>query len=89
MSYFPDNDSPGESYAAELTAILHGLTPPASVKVVRHKRRPRDGGDFADLAEEAGEDAPHLKDVIEFLSVEAPTEAVAKVVTPGDSIAAC
>jgi len=81
----PDNDSPGESYAAELTAILHSLAPPASVKVVRHKRRPSGGGDFADLAEEAGEDAPHLKDVIEFLSVEAPTEAVAKVVTPGES----
>ena len=77
----PDNDAPGECYAKEITKILHGLTPPASVKVVRHKRRPKEGGDFADLAEEAGGDASDLKDVFEFLVTKAPTETVEKVIT--------
>ncbi|MDC1301780.1 AAA family ATPase [bacterium] len=77
----PDNDAPGECYAKEITKILHGLTPPASVKVVRHKRRPEEGGDFADLAEEARVDAPALKNVFEFLAAEAPTEPVEKVIT--------
>ena len=77
----PDNDAPGECYAKEITKILHGLTPPASVKVVRHKRRPEEGGDFADLAEEAGGDATDLKDVFEFLVTKAATEPVEKVIT--------
>ena len=48
----PDNDEAGEKFVAKVTTLLHALDPPATVKVVRLKARPPEGGDLADILEQ-------------------------------------
>ena len=60
----PDNDEVGEKFVAKVTTLLHALDPPATVKVVRLKARPPEGGDLADILEQYKE--PELvKDAVE------------------------
>jgi hypothetical protein len=52
----PDNDQPGQKYAAEVVGILAKLTPPALMKVVNLPGLP-DGGDVVDWIDAHGDAA--------------------------------
>ena len=57
----PDNDEAGSKYAADVTTILAGLDPPATVRVVDLPGLP-DGGDIADYIEALDSmDSPDIK----------------------------
>ncbi|MCX6993046.1 MAG: AAA family ATPase [Kiritimatiellaeota bacterium] len=47
---YPDNDTPGEAYAADVARILGALNPPARVRIVRLPGLPS-GGDIVDYLE--------------------------------------
>ena len=79
----PDNDTAGEKFVAKVTTLLHALDPPATVKVVRLKARPPEGGDLADILEQYKE--PELvKDAVEGT---AAGESVVPVASPKNSTA--
>jgi len=75
----PDNDAPGERYAADVAALLAKLSPPAKVRVVTLPGLP-DGGDAADwvvvgggiTAQDLRDDLVALADAADVLSVEPP-----------------
>lgn len=76
---YPDNDPPGEAYAADVTRILGALNPPARVRIVRLPGLP-DGGDIVDYCEarDAAEPAT-LRTEIEALAFEVPTGTLAGI----------
>src|SRR5262249_29303755 len=66
----PDNDAPGESYAGHVAALLHGLSPPARVKIVRLPGLPA-GGDLVEyIADQraGGLDAAAIRAAIDQLA---------------------
>ncbi len=80
----PDNDEAGEKFVAKVTTLLHALDPPATVKVVRLKARPPEGGDLADLVADCqgGDDLVGLRQEVEDLAADAETE---KITAPKNS----
>jgi hypothetical protein len=67
----PDNDTPGERYAADVARLLTGIA--KSVRIVRHPRLPPKG-DIADLVSAAGEQHAELRREIEALVQTATAE---------------
>lgn len=68
----PDNDKSGEDYARDVAKILAGLTPPATVRIVRLPDLP-EGGDIVDFLEARDAQAPEdLRREIEALADAAP-----------------
>lgn len=54
VTIWPDNDSAGTKYAAEVIAVLSGLLPPAKIKLIDPKKLSitlPDGGDVVDFLE--------------------------------------
>ena len=77
----PDNDEPGEKFAATMVGILqdHGCR----VKVLRLNGRPEGGGDLADIVE--GYDGTHeqLQSLVITLANDAPIEPPKPKAEPG------
>jgi putative DNA primase/helicase len=72
----PDNDAPGEGYAARVAAILHGLSPPARVRILRLPGLPA-GGDLVEYVaarRAAGLDAAAIRAGIDQLVSEVGEE---------------
>jgi putative DNA primase/helicase len=67
----PDADEAGEHYAAEVTRIVTGLTPPARAKIVRLPGLPA-GGDIVEFDESIGSTPEATKAVIEELASQSP-----------------
>jgi len=68
----PDNDANGETYAADVARILTGLTPPATVRIVRLPDLPPKG-DVVDFLDARDAQAPaDLRREIEALADDAP-----------------
>jgi hypothetical protein len=81
----PDNDDAGRKYAADVTAILHEISPPATVRVVELDGL-AEGEDVADLYEacQGDDDRQALREKIERLAGQAePLKP--KVSTPSTS----
>ena len=69
----PDNDEPGEGYAQAVGAILHGLNPPARVRIVRLPGLPEHGDVVDWVAESTGaRDADDLRAELECMAEGAP-----------------
>ena len=67
----PDNDSAGERYSRDVTAILLRLNPPARVKVVRLPDLPP-GGDIVEFDADIGGEAGATKAAVEELVAKTP-----------------
>jgi hypothetical protein len=80
-----DYDEPGKRYAADVAAILHGLNPPAAVRVVELPGLP-EHGDIVDLVDSQREDAKDdqaIAHYVEDLAAAAPEwEPPALTATP-------
>jgi hypothetical protein len=75
----PDNDSAGERYARDVTAILLRLNPPARVKVVRLPNLPP-GGDIVEFDAGIGGDAGATKAAIDECVAKTPFTDSADVI---------
>lgn len=72
IAIFPDNDTAGEKYAADVARILTNLAPPARVRIVRLPNLPA-SGDIADWIEARDAIEPEaLKAEIERMMADAP-----------------
>jgi hypothetical protein len=79
MVILPDNDSAGEHYAQNVTAILMRLNPPARVKVVRLPDL-QPGGDIVEFDAEIGDEAGATKAAVEEIAAKTPLTDAADVV---------
>jgi len=78
----PDRNKAGETYAETVSHILMGLSPAASVKIVRLPRLP-DGGDLYDYVEDSEtEDIKAIRDNILRLTNQAKPYPIPPAATP-------
>jgi hypothetical protein len=82
----PDNDAPGRKYAADVAAILRGLTPPAAVKIIELPGLPESGDlvEYVQAQQAAGLDAAEILAEIDRLAAAGEEEtAGAKATVAG------
>jgi len=72
VAIFPDNDTAGERYAADVAGILKQLVPPAAVRIARVPGL-ADGGDVADLPASTDDELLASREIVEAAIAAAAT----------------